>query len=328
MGRRDDVLDALRGAEGGPVSGEALARQLGVSRAAVGKHVASLRAQGYRIDAVPGEGYALASAPEGLLPAEVSAHVESAFWVRVEGGGPTGSTSDDAAALAREGAPEGTVVVATAQRTGRGRLGRAWESPEGGVYLSAVLRPALEPAAATPLPLVVALGVALGLERLDVAPTLKWPNDVLLDGGKLAGVLLEMSAEADRLAWVVAGCGVNVARPVGGRGSPPDAAYLEDALAEPVSLSRVAAAVLDGIAEAYARFTADGFAPMQGEYEARFALAGEAVTVRGADGAPFVEGTAAGVDAFGRLVVEGDHGTTAVAAGDVTLKDSGKGGPG
>jgi BirA family biotin operon repressor/biotin-[acetyl-CoA-carboxylase] ligase len=127
---------------------------------------------------------------------------------------------------------------------------------------------------------------------------------------------------------VVAGCGVNVVRPDDGPEPPPDAAYLEDALDEPTSLSRVAAAVLDGIAEAYARFTADGFAPMQGEYETRFALAGETVTVRDAGGAPFVEGTAAGVDAFGRLVVDGDHGTTAVAAGDVTLKDSARGGHG
>ena len=325
MGRRDDVLAALRAAGGQPVSGEDLARELGVSRAAVAKHVAHLRDQGYVIEAALGEGYALADVPEGLVPAEVAALVESPLWVRFEGGGPTGSTNDDATTLAREGEPEGTVVLATAQESGRGRLGRSWTSPEGGAYLSAILRPALAPAEATALPLVVSLGVALGLEGLGISPQLKWPNDVLLGDRKLAGVLLEMSAEADRLAWLVAGCGLNVSRPAG-EDAAPGGAYLADALGAPPALSRAAAAVLDGVAGSYLRFIADGFAPMKEEYEARFALEHEQVVVRDAHGAPFVEGTVVGVDDFGRLVVEGDRGTTAVSAGDVTLKDGAAGG--
>jgi BirA family biotin operon repressor/biotin-[acetyl-CoA-carboxylase] ligase len=255
--------------------------------------------------------------------------VESPLWVRFEGGGPTGSTNDDAAAVARQGAPEGTVVLATLQEQGRGRLGRSWTSPEGGVYLSAILRPALAPTDATPLPLAVSLGVALGLERLGASPRLKWPNDILLGDGKVAGVLLEMSAEADRLAWLVVGCGLNVVRPAASPATPgtaPGAAYLEDALDATPSRSRVAAAVLDGLADVYARFTEEGFAPMKRGYEARFALQDERVIVRDPDGTPFVEGTVSGVDDFGRLVVEGDRGATAVSAGDVTLSDGAAGG--
>ena len=133
--------------------------------------------------------------------------LRSGLWTDLSGGGETGSTNDDARALARAGAEQGTVVLASRQIAGRGRLGRTWESPEGGAYLSAVLRPAVSPSDVSSLALVIALGVAEALEGLGLTPSVKWPNDVLVDGAKLAGVLLEMAAEADRVDWVVVGVG-------------------------------------------------------------------------------------------------------------------------
>ena len=316
MTRRDEVLEALRDAGGGGVSGEELAHRMGISRVAVGKHVAALREAGYRVDAVPGRGYALTGVPDEPLPAEVRHHLRTSLWQRLEGGGVTGSTNADAAALARAGAPQGTAVLASRQTEGRGRLGRSWESPAGGAYVSAVLRPPLPPAALTGLPLAVAVGVAEELSRFGVEAGVKWPNDLRLGDGKLAGVLLEISAEADRTAWVVVGVGLNVSR----AGSAVEgAAYLEDA-AGAVGRAEAAAAVLDGIAEGYRLLTEEGFGAVRERFEPRDVLARSTVRVRDAEGRVLVDGRAVGVDEEGRLLVETSGALVPVASGDVTLR--------
>jgi BirA family biotin operon repressor/biotin-[acetyl-CoA-carboxylase] ligase len=313
---RDEVLRALREAAPGQVSGEVLAGRLGVSRVAVGKQVSALRALGYGIEARPGAGYRLAGVPDSALPTEVAPLLQDPFWVRVEGGSETASTNDDARVLARAGVPEGTVVVAASQTRGRGRLGRAWSSPSGGAYFSAVLRPGVAPVDATTLPLVVGVGIARGLESLGVGATLKWPNDVLLDEGKVAGVLLELSAEADRVEWVIVGVGLNVRRP---EARAAGAAYVADA--DPsVGVAQAAACVLDAIAATYLGWREEGFGPLRAEYDARHALVGERVVVRDAHGAAQAVGAVIGIDDVGRLVVASDGGVTqAFAAGDVTL---------
>jgi BirA family biotin operon repressor/biotin-[acetyl-CoA-carboxylase] ligase len=337
--RRLAILAALRAAPGG-VSGETIASRIGVSRVAVRKHVEALRAAGYEIGARAGSGYVLLAAPDAPLPAEVGPLLRSEMWVRLEGGGSTGSTNDDARALAVAGAPEGTVVLASQQTGGRGRMGRGWRSPVGGVYLSAVLRPEGGPAQLGALPLAVGLGVALGLEALGARPALKWPNDVVVRDGegvgarsgpgvatgwrKLAGVLLESSVEGENVSWVVAGVGVNV-RGAGGVsregadcGAP--AAYL-DQIAAGAMLPEVAAAVLDGIAGAYARYISGGFETLREQYAGRDVLAGRDVVVRDRCGVPLVAGRCAGVDGSGRLIVRTSDGETAVASGEVTLRD-------
>jgi BirA family biotin operon repressor/biotin-[acetyl-CoA-carboxylase] ligase len=328
---REEVLARLRGAGERGASGEAIAAALGISRAAVAKHVAALRDQGYVIAAAAGTGYRLVYAPDLPVPSEVGPLVTDPMWVRIEGGAETSSTNDDARDLARAGAPEGTVVVAARQTAGRGRLGRTWASPHGGVYLSMVLRPQLAPVSVAPLALVVGLGVARALERMGATPSLKWPNDVLLGTGKVAGILLEMSAEADRVDWVVAGVGTNV--------SPPQASGLES---EPewvaasaaggfgsgflsievpdVSRPVVAAAILDGVAETYRIFLVRGFSAMRDEWNERDALHGTDIVVSNAQGVSVASGRADGVDAEGRLVVISPSGVQAIAAGEVTLR--------
>lgn len=311
---REAILERLRG--GASVSGEALAGELGVSRVAVGKHVSALRTMGYVIEAIPGSGYQLVDAPDAPLPLEVEPLLESGFWTRLEGGGETGSTNDDARALARAGAGQGTVILASRQTAGRGRLGRTWASPQGGVYLSAVLRPEVGPSEVGALALVVALGAATGIERLGASPRLKWPNDLLLEDGKLAGVLLEMTAESDRVDWVVAGIGLNVRRP---EGALPEAAYLSDVVPG-IRIPQATAAVLEGISMAYTEWADAGFESLRERYERRSALDGREVTVSGLDGRVLAQGVASGVDAGGRLRVREDGVERFVAAGDVTLR--------
>ncbi len=315
MSRRDDVLSALRA--GGPVSGETLAHELGVSRAAVAKHVSVLRELGYSIDAEPGAGYWLRGAPDAPLPEEVRPLLISSRWSALTGGGATGSTNDDCKRLARAGAAVGTVVLAAAQSAGRGRMGRTWESPEGGVYLSALIRPTISPAEAPPLALAAALGVAAGLATLGVEAGVKWPNDVQdARGRKLAGVLLEISAEADALEWAVIGVGLNVLRP---SDPPPGAGYVSDSVSD-VTRARVAAAVLDGLALALDRFDAGGFQVLRADFQSRAILTGRSVVVSDMHGSVRHEGVVQGVDTQGRLILETDTGEVTVSAGEVTLR--------
>lgn len=314
--RRTAVLAALRSAPDG-VSGEMLATRLGVSRVAVRKHVEVLRALGYEVDARPGEGYRLLSSPDAPLPLEVAPLLKTGFCRRLEGGQATGSTNDDAKVLALAGAPEGTCVLASEQTAGRGRLGRPWSSPKGGVFASIVLRPGVETPEAIVLPLVVGLGAARGLETLGVHALLKWPNDIYdTQGRKLAGVLCEGLSEGWLMAWIVAGVGLNVRR------APKEqpAVCLDELAGRKLPLPAVAAAVIDGIAGAYRDWCEGGFETLRHEYEKNSWLTGRDVQVSDSRGRVLAAGRAGGIDAVGRLLVQTADGPVPIAAGDVTLR--------
>ena len=315
LSTRTAVAAALAEARGRGVSGEAIAAGLGISRVAVSKHVAALRALGYEIASAPRVGYRLERAPDACLPEEVAPLLRDALWVACEGGPELGSTNDEAKRLARAGAPEGTAVVAARQTGGRGRFGRTWESPAGGAYVSCVLRPNLPPSDVAPLSLVVAAGAARGLATLGLDAGIKWPNDLELDGRKLGGILLEMAAEADHVDWVVVGCGINVIGPGHAR-----AASVREVVPE-VRVAEVAAAVLEGIAATYREFLAAGFAGIAVECAARATLTGKQVTVRDAAGDVVAEGTVRGIDDGGALLLEREGLVSAVRAGEVTLRD-------
>ncbi|HEY4743575.1 MAG TPA: biotin--[acetyl-CoA-carboxylase] ligase, partial [Desulfuromonadaceae bacterium] len=199
--------------QGGFVSGGQLSRDLNVSRTAVWKHISGLREAGYVIEAVPSRGYRLVSAPDNLDSAEIEARLSTVLvGRRLICLKETGSTNSDAFRQAEEGAPEGTVVMADAQSGGKGRRGRVWSSPGGvNLYCSVVLRPTVMPHEAPQLTFLSAVAVARTIERVTgLSPEIKWPNDVLMGGRKVAGLLNEMSAETDAINFVVLGVGVNL----------------------------------------------------------------------------------------------------------------------
>ncbi len=316
MSTRALILAALREAPEG-ISGEEIGLGLDISRAAVSKHVTALRAMGYVISGEAGRGYRLVSAPDALTPLEVGSYLDDPAF-QLHGGGVTVSTNDDARALARLGAPEYTVALASGQTGGRGRLGRTWSSPEGGVYLSIVLRPTVSPAKIPSLSLVVGLAVVRALATFGIPATLKWPNDVRVATGKVAGISLEMSAEIDRVERVVVGLGINVAR---GEHSEKTAGYLSDIAKEPAPrLAQVAAAVLAEIKSAYEVWRSEGFAPFVEEFSRFHDILGDEVVVRSGDGETLAAGTVAGVDSDGRLVLSSHGAEVAVASGEVTLR--------
>jgi BirA family biotin operon repressor/biotin-[acetyl-CoA-carboxylase] ligase len=186
------------------VSGETLSKQLGTSRVSIWKHIRSLKQDSYVIEASP-RGYRLVSSPDLLLPCEFPDLEQRIHYFP-----QIGSTMDAARELAKKGAKEGTIVVAEAQTRGRGRLSREWLSPEGGIYFTIILRPRMSPSYAPRINLMAGIAVATTIRKLfGLKAQLKWPNDVLIEGKKVCGILAEMDAETDVVNFVNVGIGIN-----------------------------------------------------------------------------------------------------------------------
>ncbi len=322
MTTRSRLLELLRESPGDLVSGAELARRLGISRAAVWKQIEALRAEGWKIESVRSRGYRIAAAPDLVDEAALRAEMRTrCLGRRVVYRGVTGSTNTDAAELARAGEPEGTVVIADEQTAGRGRLGRTWVSARGvNIYLSVLLRPAVIPAQAPQLALVAGLAVARSLEAYGFEPRIKWPNDVLLEGKKVCGILAEIDAEADRVDFVVLGIGINVNST---REHFPEqlhdkATSLRMVGGNTLSRAPLAARVLQELEAAYDVFQRHGFAPLAAQWNARSALTRRCVEVSCAGMAP-LRGACVGIDADGALLLDTAAGRERVLAGDVTV---------
>ena len=202
---KTEILKLLRESKD-YVSGQELCERLGVSRTAIWKVINQLKEEGYEIEAVRNRGYCLKGAADVISEAELSSQIRGQWagknLVCYE---ETDSTNDRAKRLAEEGCPHGTLVVADCQKAGKGRRGRSWESPRGtSVYMSLVLRPAILPSAASMVTLVAAMAVAEGIQKAaGLRAAIKWPNDVVVNGRKICGILTEMSAEMDCIHYVV-----------------------------------------------------------------------------------------------------------------------------
>ena len=233
--------------------------------------------------------------------------------------GEVDSTSDEAAALAARGAAHGTVVVAAAQRKGRGRQGRAWFSPPGdNLYLSCVLRPELPAARIPPVTLAAGVAVAEAVASLGVQPRLKWPNDVLASGKKLAGVLTEMTTQGDRVEHVVLGVGVNVAT----RKFPEELDGVATSVAlevgREVAVDEVLAVLLERLDFWLAQDFAGGLGEVAPAWTSWSGMAGAAVRVE--VGGKQVRAVARGIGVDGALEVVDEGGRVLrVMAGDVLL---------
>jgi BirA family biotin operon repressor/biotin-[acetyl-CoA-carboxylase] ligase len=227
------------------------------------------------------------------------------------------STNDEAKRWAAEGEPAGLVVTARAQTAGRGRHRRTWISPPGNLYLSILLRPTCPLARAAEAGFAAAL--ALADTAADVLPPTaevrcKWPNDVLVDGGKVAGILLETASEVDgRVAWLVIGIGVNVvAHPAAVPGAV--AATSLAAAGAAADAATLRPRLLAHFDRWYRRWQADGFQPLRTAWRARGHRPGDPLTVRLADGA--IAGHFADIDATGALVLDTAAGRRTITAGD------------
>jgi len=211
------IVNFLKASQG-YISGEEISRQLKVSRAGIWKYIQELRHAGYDIVAVPHLGYKLVSSPDKLLAHEIQFGLNTkTFGKKVIYYESITSTMEPAFRLGVEGEAEGTVVCAESQTKGKGRLGRSWVSPKGkGIYMSVVLRPPLAPAQASQVTLLSAVAVCEAVNlSCSVNAKIKWPNDILVNDRKLAGILTELNAEMDCVRFLVVGIGINVNTPLG-----------------------------------------------------------------------------------------------------------------
>ena len=306
------------------VSGEQLSRELGVSRTAVWKHISALRAAGYQVEALPSRGYRLISSPDALSAEEISVQLKTKIIGRhLVTLALTSSTNAEAFRLAEEGAAEGTVVTADEQSKGKGRLGRTWSSPPGAnLYCSAILRPQIKPFEAPQLTFLSAVAVARAIKQVsDLKPEIKWPNDVLIGGKKVAGLLNEMSAETDGINFVILGIGVNLNMTADqfpdDLRHPATSLYLEGGAK--VGRARFTALLLNELDRLYTGFLDCGFAQVRREWQELCNATGREVVVSNL-GCADIRGRFAGIDSDGALLAQRPDGTIErILSGDVRV---------
>jgi len=289
------------------LSGEEISRSLNISRAGIWKHIEDLRRQGYDIEAVPHLGYRLRSCPDKLLPGEIAYNLGTKIiGQQVIYHDKVQSTMDEAFQLGIDGAREGTVVCAETQLKGRGRMGRNWVSPKGkGVYMSVLLRPPLSPADVARLTLLAAVAVCEAVQKITrITVAIKWPNDLLVNNKKLAGMLTELSAEIDRIKFVVIGIGLNVNTPASQL--PAGATSLRQQTGQTYDRVMVVQEILRSLEKWYATLKTDGFGPVTERWEELSATLGRHVSVSDADRT--IEGEAIGLAEDGGLLIRNETG--------------------
>jgi BirA family biotin operon repressor/biotin-[acetyl-CoA-carboxylase] ligase len=319
------ILGALRAATEGSVSGAELSQNLGISRAAIWARIEELRALGYDIEASPHLGYRLLSTPDVLHADDLVSQLGTTQVIGrdIRVFQETTSTNDVVEKLARDGVKEGVAVFAESQTRGRGRLGRHWLSPPNkGLWFSILLRPDLRPMEATRLTVASATAMRRAIhEQTGLKPEIKWPNDILVGGRKLAGILTELSAELDRIKYVILGIGVDVNLNPGEFPADlrPVATSLKAELGKAVSRPQLAVAALRELDRDYARLISGRFAEIATEWEAHCSTLGHNLVIR--TGERQIRGRAESLGEDGALLLRTVHGhLERIVGGDVTLE--------
>lgn len=205
------IITLLKSHKSEYLSGQDISEPLMLSRAAVWKHIKRLQSLGYKIDSSPKLGYKLTKTTELLLPWEVNDGLETKlFGKRIYYFDTINSTQNFAIELASRPQENGTVVIAGKQTQGRGRLNRKWISPSGGIWISVILRPEFEISASTLFPIISSLALSFAIEKvLKIKPDIKWPNDLTIHNKKVAGILVDVSAESGKIDYLILGVGIN-----------------------------------------------------------------------------------------------------------------------
>ncbi|MBC5754259.1 biotin--[acetyl-CoA-carboxylase] ligase [Roseburia sp. BX0805] len=316
-----EILTILKDTDG-YVSGQELCERFGVSRTAVWKAMNQLKKEGYEIESVQNKGYHLVKTPDILSKNELVS-IRKTKWVGTEicYFDVTDSTNTQAKSLGEGDAPNGTLVVAGKQESGRGRRGRSFESPAGtGIFMTLLLRPEIEPQNASMLTLVSALAVAKGIEHMvDLPVQIKWPNDIVINGKKVCGILTEMSAQMDYVNYIVIGIGINV----GNEEFPEEikdvatSIYLESG--KHVNRAMLIEKIWEEFEDYYELYEkTQDLSSLVKEYDSYLVNRGQKVRVL--DSKEPYEGKAMGITDRGELIVDTWEARRLVAAGEVSVR--------
>lgn len=308
------ILDMLRDSDG-YISGEKISIELGISRAAVWKHINKFKSDGYEIESVTNRGYRLVSEPDIISTEGIQNRLKTEFighkiFIYDE----TDTTNERA--KVNNTAPDGSVFIAEVQTHGKGSRGRGWTSPRGtGIWHSILLKPDIPPSEVAQITLVAGLAVcrAVGLDA-----KIKWPNDIVIGDKKICGILTEMSAEIDMVNYVVCGIGVNVNMESFDSEIQHRATsmYIESGIK--YCRNDVIARLLNEFEACYKKFLEGGLNAILDEYKRNCITVGREVSV--IFNKETVSGTAVDVDEKGALVVETDNGCISVMSGNVDVR--------
>ncbi|KYC54446.1 MAG: putative biotin ligase [Candidatus Methanofastidiosum methylothiophilum] len=300
------------------VSGEEISKELGISRAAIWKHIQKLRELGYEIESKTNEGYKLIKTPDSQIQYELERLLNTKiigkkilFLKEVD------STNNRAKQIALE-EKEGTVVISEKQTSGRGRRGRNWESPEGGIAISFILKPNVSPERAPQMTLISSLALVETLNTIHngLNAKIKWPNDILISGRKISGILTELSADMEKINYVVVGVGVNLNSTI--ENLPENATSLEIETKEQVPVKQFLKSFFNHYDKLYLEYLNGGIDQIIERWKKNSDTLGKKVKIIGIN--ETYEGLAKDIDENGALILETNEKEIRVYSGDVSLR--------
>jgi BirA family biotin operon repressor/biotin-[acetyl-CoA-carboxylase] ligase len=323
-GLRAKLLEAFSIADGEFLSGQKISELIGCSRTAVWKHIEDLRKEGYELEAVRRLGYRITKKPDKISSNEIQLGLKTKMMGRhIHFEQTVTSTQKIAKSLATESCPEGTIVVADEQTNGRGRMARTWYSPSGtGIWMSMIIRPNI-PVNLTPqLTLLTAVAIVQAIEEVTpLKPTIKWPNDIMIHGKKIVGILTELQAEADQVHSVIIGTGINVNQKV--EHFPDELQNIATSIHietgttwERAQLIQMILLKFEGLYELY---LSQGFKPIKLLWEGYAISLNKIIIARTLKGT--VEGKAIGINDDGVLLIEtADRSIEHIYSADIEIK--------
>lgn len=304
------------------VSGENISKELNVSRTAVWKNINKLKELGYNIESSSKKGYKLVECPDILTKGEIAPLLKTSYIgqdiIYYE---EIGSTNDELISLAKSGGKEGLVVLSDLQTKGKGRLQRSWFSTKGkNIYMSILIRPVLPPYMVPGITQVAALSVAAGLNMLKGLDfSIKWPNDIILNGKKVVGILTEMDGEIDSLNYIVIGIGINVNEDIMPKDIKHKATSLKIEIGSEIERKIIVANILNEFEKNYELFKEKGIIHFIPKLKKHSALINKVVTISN----PFktFTGKVIDIDNEGYLIVEDENGEVqSIVGGDVSIR--------
>ncbi|MFR1707474.1 MAG: biotin--[acetyl-CoA-carboxylase] ligase [Clostridium sp.] len=319
---RKKILNILRNSKDEYISGEKLSEELGITRAGIWKHIKNLKESGYVIESISNRGYKLISTPDiidgnEILPLLTTKYMGRNFIHYDE----VDSTNVKCRKECNNNPIEGTVMVAEEQTNGKGRLGRGWISPKGtGIWMSIVLTPKISPIVAPRSTLIGAAAVYTALKDMGIPVGVKWPNDIVINGKKICGILTEMNAEIERINYVIMGIGINVNMDSFPEELKEKATSLKIELGNEIDRKKLVAAILNNLENYYDDFknTGDISRVMKVCREGSLLIGKEVRIINGSNEAIC---TVLDIDDEGELIVRYKDGTVSrVISGEVSVR--------
>jgi BirA family biotin operon repressor/biotin-[acetyl-CoA-carboxylase] ligase len=318
---RTKLLEAFSKAEGEFLSGQELADIIGCSRTAVWKHMEELRKEGFELEAVRKKGYRIISMPDKVTANEILFGLQTRFIGRkIVHKETVDSTQKVAHRLSQEGCEEGTVVIAEEQVAGRGRMEREWYSPKSsGIWMSIILKPKLPPYQAPQFTLLTAVAIVEAIQEVTgLQPKIKWPNDILINGKKMTGILTELQANSDQIYAIIIGIGMNVNQLQFPDHLKEIATSIAIEKGEKVFRPQLIQRILEKLEHYYDLYLKEGFAPIKSLWEQYAISIGKHIKARTITGT--ISGKALGITDEGVLQIQDDEGTIhSIYSADIEL---------